>query len=342
VSAPAFRAAIVGIVLVAMPACLPGCLPKGALGRRDDVEADTYALALDVEVHTDGPVTIAPFHWMLAGTIAESYTRTFRDGSLGHLVRFEGMTGTVERPGAAPVPVPVALDGAFVELRAFPDGEVLKVSGVSRWVGEKGHVEALDLLWPVMCPHLPGSAREAADTFGTGWPAWASSAGLAVRSHLASRWSYAKEAGASHWRYTGDLLGTGGYVRGAGHAEGDVILGTGAARLAAHHFDWTRTVDTDWSTGAHVTQTWHATGRVEHRGTAAAPLLDASLAGDDLGADALPVRLRDGRVVEDPPVDLGATLPFLLLPDDLPEVDRAQVRATLVGAGRVDAEDARP
>jgi hypothetical protein len=52
--------------------------------------------------------------------------------------------------------------------------------------------------------------------------------------------------------------------------------------------------------------------------------------------------LRDGRAVQDHPVILAATTPFLLLPDDLPEPVRAGLRATLTGAGTVGGEDAPP
>ncbi|MDP2309959.1 MAG: hypothetical protein Q8P18_28330 [Pseudomonadota bacterium] len=314
---------------------LVGCLPKESLSRRDEVEADLYALALDMDVRTEG-LDLPPFRWHVDGTVAWSYTRTFRDGSLGHLVRLVDTSATIGRSGAtgapgAPVAVRGPADGALVELRAFPDGQLLAVTGGSAWTGGGDHLEVLDLLWPLLSPQLPSSRAEAAAPFVTSWPTWIEG-GPKVRTRLDASW---KTSNPSTWSYDGSLSGQGGYVAIAGQASGTVGLGTGAEspRLLSHTFDWSRVVTTTWAGGKTVKQDQHIVGSLRHAGRAPAPPLDMPIASDDVAADARALRLRDGRVVEDGPVDLASALPFLLLPDDLTPEEVARLRSAVTGAG---------
>lgn len=304
-------------LVVALLVC--GCLPKGALSRRDEVEAALYALALDVDVTTEG-APIAPFRWHVEGTVAWSYARTYRDGSMGHLVRFSDMRARVER-GEARVDVPVAFEDALIELRSFPDGEVLLVTGTSPYVGVDGHLELLDALWPGLSPHLPGSAEEAAK-HTTSWPAWVTG-GPRVRNRLVAAW----DRGRDTWSYDGALSAEGGYVSGSGTARGEIRLGDGDLRLAEHTFAWERATVTRWPTGSTITQTQKVTGRLAHTGAAPSPALDLPVGDADPVRDALPLRLVDGRTVRDAPVDLARTAPFLLVPDDLGPTERDAIRA---------------
>ncbi len=315
------------LALLAAGALLVGCLPKESLSRRDEVEADIYRLVLDMDVRTEG-LDVAPFRWHVEGDVGWSYTRTFRDGSFGHLVRLDGMSGSVSREGASAMPVPVPVDGALVELRSFPDGQVLAVTGTSPWTGSAGALEVLDVLWPTLSPHLPGSRAEAAAPFITSWPTWVEG-GPKVRTRLEASWAPTNGA----WTYTGTLDGQGGYVAVTGRAEGRVKLGEGETRLLSHTFDWSREVRTTWMGGRVLTQAQHIVGSLQHTGRAPAPPLDMPVASDDVAADARALHLRDGRRVEDRPVDLASSLPFLLLPADLPADELARLRAEVVGAG---------
>ncbi|MDP2315720.1 MAG: hypothetical protein Q8P41_22675 [Pseudomonadota bacterium] len=306
---------------------MASCLPKTSLTRRDEVDADLYALTMDMDVATIG-LDLPPFRWHVEGTVGVSYARTFRDGSMGHLVRLEGMTATVARNGGATQPVPAPFDGAYVELRAFPDGQLLAVAGASRWVGDAGHLEVLDVLWPALSPHLPSTRAEAGGPFITSFPTWVES-GPRLRTRLETTWTVAGDA----WSYAGTVRGEGGPVAVSGTAEGRVELGEGDTRIQAHAFDWSRAVTTTWSGGRQITQDQHIAGSLRHTGAAPAPLLDMPSGADDATADARPLHLRDGRVVEDRPVDLASALPFLLLPDDLPPAERARLRAEVAGAG---------
>jgi len=315
------RAALSAAILLA------GCLPKASLSRRDEASADRYALVVDVAVKTEG-LELPPFSWHLSGAVDWSFTRPFRDGSLGHLARFDGLTASTTRQGAAAVATPTPLSSAFVELRSFADGQLLAVSGASPWVGNPGHAELLDVLWPALSPHLPSSRAEAAEPFVTSWPTWVEG-GPKVRTRLEARYTPDGET----WGYSGTLAGVGGYVTVAGQASGTVELGEGAARLGAHLFDWTRTVTTVWAGGRRIVQTLHITGSLRHVGTVPASLLDMPVGAPDAASDARGLHLRDGRRAEDPPVDLTETLPFLLLPDDLPAEERARLGAEVTGTG---------
>jgi hypothetical protein len=306
---------------------LGGCLPKGALSRRDEALADRYSLALDVAVRTEG-LDLPPFVWHVEGAVDWSFTRAFRDGSLGHLARFDGLSATTTREGGPAVATPTPLDGAFVELRSFADGQLLAVTGASPWAGNPGHAEVLDVLWPALSPHLPSARADASAPLVTSWPTWVGG-GPKVRTRLEARYAPAGET----WAYTATLAGTGGYVTIAGQATGTVELGEGDARLGAHTFDWTRTVTTVWAGGRQIVQTQHLTGSLRHVGTVPAPLLDMPVGAPDAASDARALHLRDGRHAEDPPVDLTATLPFLLLPDDLPADVRARLGAEVAGTG---------
>lgn len=310
-------------VLALLVVALVGCLPKHSLSRRDEVGAALYALALDIDVTTEG-APVAPFRWHLDGQVAWSYTRTFRDGSMGHMVRFDGVRARVER-GEASVDVPVPFADGVFEVRAFPDGEILLVRGTSAWVGTAGHLELLDALWAGLSPHLPGSREEAA-SFTTSWPAWVTN-GPKVRNRMVATWTREGES----WRYAGRLEGEGGYVSSSGTAQGEVRLGEGDTRLLAHTFGWERATVTRWPTGAVVTQTFRVAGSLTHAGNAPSPALDIPLGEDDPRADALPLRLRDGRAVDDPPANIARLAPFVLLPDDLSAEEREALRAGISG-----------
>ena len=317
---------------------MAGCLPKQALSRRDEVGAESYALSVTTDVTSAGALTLEPFRWTLSGTLLTSYTRTFRDGSLGTLVRFSGVKSTISRGAGTPVSLPASLpaplEGAHFELRAFPSGELLRVSGLSAYVGRRGHAEVLDLVWAALSPHLPGKKQGDAPLI-TSWH-HALRGGPGVRTRMEAGWRPVRMAAGAGWQYEGTLEGNGGYVRSSGTTRGEITLGgQGDPRVVAHRFDVARSVETAWPTGARAIQGWNTTGELRHVGTADAPPLEMPVGEADAEADARSLRLRDGREVSDPAVDGIESLPYLLLPDDLTEEAVAAVRATLAGTGRL-------
>lgn len=324
----------IGIALAA------GCLPRGAIGTRESLEADVYALRVSVEVVTTGDVALEPFTWTIEGRLLSSHARTFRDGSLGRLVRWEGMTGRVERPGAPPKDVPVALDGAWMEMRAFPSGKVLSVEPLAPWAGTGGHAEVLDAIWPALSPEIPAlRVGESAD-HATSWPTWVRG-GPRVHTRMAARWQLLDRQGpVGTWTYAGDFAGEGGYVRATGRAEGQVELDASAPRLLAHRFVWTRTVETTWAQGARVAQAQRLEGELRHAGTAPAPAPEMALHVDDPASEAQPLTLPDGAVLPRAAAAPPGALPFLFVPDDLP--DSQAVGKELAAPGSMAPQEARP
>jgi hypothetical protein len=320
-------------LLLSATLLLSSCLPRQALSRRDEVEADRYRLSMELTVSTSG-VPLDPFVWRLEGDLGWSFTRSFRDGSLGHLVRFDGLQGQIERAGSVRA-VPAVLGEALFELRAFGDGEVLVVSGAPAWAGEAGHSEHLDLLWALLSPHVPGR-EDAGGGMVTSVPAWVDS-GPRVRTRLRSTWS---EDG-DRLRYAGDISSEGGGVRGAGTFQGELTLGGREARVRTHAITWSREWETRWP-GAAVTQQVDGRATLTWLGDEPAPPLDMPLGMDDRNADATPLRLRDGRTVTDPPSVPAGPFPFLLVPDDLPVEEREALRSALVGAGTMPGSEPRP
>ncbi|MFZ5475219.1 MAG: hypothetical protein ACOZNI_00465 [Myxococcota bacterium] len=313
------------------------CLPKEAIGRREDLEADRYRLEVSVATVTEGPAEVAPFTWRLEGDVLASWTRSFRDGSIGRLVRLEGITAKVERDGVAS-PAPAGLDGAFFELRAFPEGEVLKVGPLAPWAGGTAHVEVLDLLWPALSPAIPPLDPGESAPKTTSWPTALGSV-APVRNRLDTTWSLAgKGAGEATLRYVGrQTVG----ILGEGDVEGEVELDTRTPRLLSHALTARRAVRTQWPAGS-VLQRQDLRLSLRFVGTAPAPHAVAPAVADSPIADAAPLELSDGRAFPPAPEDALSRLPFVLLPDDLDEAARGAIRARLLDAGRVSPQETVP
>ncbi len=109
--------------MIGLGALLIGCLPHGALGRADAVQATRYALTVN-----DG----AP-EWLTL-----QYVRPYADGSAGWLVCLEA-------------------NQECAELRSFPTGEVLTTRGASRLpVAAQAKLAAV---WPLLSPRLDTDPR---------------------------------------------------------------------------------------------------------------------------------------------------------------------------------------
>lgn len=294
---------------------LAGCLPQGALGRGDALEADRYRFHVSIETTTAG-LDVPPFVWHVEGTLLSSFSRGFRDGSLGRLVRFEDVQARVERSGIrTDVPRP-GLDGAWLELRAFPAGQILTVGPLAPWTGRDGHLELLDFLWPALSPSAPALRVGASAPAEASWPI--AVAGLPpARARTSTRWTLLdRTGGAGHLSYTGELTISGGPMTARGEVSGEVHIDGGAARVVSHALRWRRVVRTVWPGERVVSQSQSIVVDLRLEGTAPAPAIDNPPQPDDPAADARPLRLADGREPSPAPLDPSAVLPFLLLPDD--------------------------
>ncbi len=317
-------------------AALAACLPPTAVSRRDEVPADAYSLSVQADVTTSGlpadAPPVAPFTYALRADVRVQWARTFRDGSIGRLVQFDAAEATVARDGGAPVPVPALIVGAWVELRTFDTGEVLSVGPIAPWAGTRGHLEALDVIWPTLSriPELASSAPGAAARRVGAMP-MVLSGGPRVRTTSTTDWTL-EQAGV--YRNEGYAHTSGGPIDAVAESSARVVVDIAAARLVEHDLTVDRVVRSRWPTGGTVEQAQRIV--LSLRWTGARPAIPlavpADLArGDDPIADAAPLRRADGREAPPDALDVRAALPFLLLPDDLPEETLEALRQSLVG-----------
>jgi hypothetical protein len=94
---------------------------------------------------------LQPAELSWSGTLEQSVSRRFRDGSQGDRVRFIEVS---RRSGAAP-PQPSELSGKSVELRSFNSREILSISLLDRLVGEPRQADLSLALWPALSPQVP-------------------------------------------------------------------------------------------------------------------------------------------------------------------------------------------
>ncbi len=118
------------------------------------------AIHLEAKFHTiatRGSERIASLEpWMdtactLDTTISLTPSRSFRDGSLGSVLAFEEAVLTDEGGRA----LPLTLAGRTVELRRFPDGEILDVNLADHVLGSDRLLGVFNLLFPLVSPFPP-------------------------------------------------------------------------------------------------------------------------------------------------------------------------------------------
>jgi hypothetical protein len=207
-------------------------------------------------------------------TISLTPNRTFRDGSLGSVLRFEKAT-LETRDGA---PLPLMLEGRTVELRRFPDGEILDVDLAEHVMDSDRLVGVFDLLFPLVSPFPPELPTDGVkvhrvvlwpllDDQRNGW-----------YQRVESDWMLAGiepvgDRKAHRLEYEGPWTGEGKDPVGTvpvrlssrGHAAGVIWYDADTLDLVAQEFHWRRQVS--WIAGrgeaaATVTQDQDFSGRV--------------------------------------------------------------------------------
>jgi hypothetical protein len=202
----------------------------------------------------------------LQGAAERSWTRAFRDGSNGYLIRWVGLQEATQEDGPwAPSP----LSGRSVELRTFADGELLQIREVDHVAGAPRHGDSLDVLYPLLSPVVPNLAVGQTGRRRSGWP-FVVSRSASWRNDLEADWTLVDSTdGVAHVTYTGVLSGT-GYDRRhgmevvvSGTATGEVWMREGDAVPLRHTFEWERQVTATYgNTGATVVQTQSYTGEI--------------------------------------------------------------------------------
>ena len=211
---------------------------------------------------------------VLDTTISLTPSRTFRDGSLGSVLRFEEATLST-RDGTA---LPLTLAGRTVELRRFPDGEILDVDFADHVIASDRLVGVFDLLFPLVSPFPPDMPKDGVTVPRTiSWPVldeqrngwyqradteWRLAGTEAIDDREAVRLEYV-----GPWTGQGkDAVGTVPVgLSSRGHASGVLWYDATTNDLVAQTFHWRRQVR--WTAGrgemaATVVQDQDFTGRV--------------------------------------------------------------------------------
>lgn len=208
----------------------------------------------------------------LWGTVERSEAREFRDGSIGHLVRF----GEVETATSADGPRSRSeLSAKSIELRTFGDGEILDIDLLEHISGPPRYGDTFDVLLVALSPVVPQVAEGAEAWRRLSWP-FLLEKGQGARTSLSATWrneGVREVAGQQEVAvaYQGPLEGKGedNRFRGAlaisGQAEGRVVLELPRARVLEHTFSWERTLDYRFP-GADVAQRQQVRGRLVREG----------------------------------------------------------------------------
>lgn len=156
-----------------------GCVPKDTPPAAADDGVERFKVNVQAAVSAEGTESLPDELAALLGgytvaadfVIEKALAREFRDGSLGYRVHFAEATATVQRGPGAAAPVALSLAGRTVELRAFPDGELLDVDLVSHVVGAERLMDVLDVVFPAISPAPPQPLAATAErTRAIHWP----------------------------------------------------------------------------------------------------------------------------------------------------------------------------
>jgi len=200
-------------------------------------------------------------------------TRKFRDGSYARLVRFK-RAEMVQGTGEAQAALSIDLAGRTVELRTFPDGEILDISWGEKVAGQGRYLDVFEVVFPALSPAAPAIAEGESVKSRIIWP---------FRKAKALRWDNivdtvwenhgrveVGETDAWKLSYSGPW-GTEGQTRrtvppqkleAKGMADGTVHFDRRTSDLVDHRFVWSRTVTVQGRTGI-LSQEQHFEGHVE-------------------------------------------------------------------------------
>ena len=135
--------------------CLWGCAHRPAAARTQ-VHEHVYRVRIDAEVgdvqlvHDESAVrSIA--HLTLDTVVSLNDVRVFRDGSVGKKAVFE--SAELVKNGA--IVKDFELAGRAVEIRTFPDGEILAISWMEKVAGPGRMLDVFEVIFPALSPAAP-------------------------------------------------------------------------------------------------------------------------------------------------------------------------------------------
>ncbi len=180
-------------------------------------------------------------------------TRRFADGSYGRLMHVDGAQIT-RTDGSQTVNIENQLTGRSVELRTFPDGEILDISWGEKVAGQGRYLDVFDVVFPAVSPAAPSLADGERAKRSLIWP---------LRQSKMFRWDNTVEASwlnegpvdildVPAWalRYDGEWF-TKGVTREArpprqwdasGQSNGTIHFAQDGSDMIEHRLDWRRTV----------------------------------------------------------------------------------------------------
>lgn len=200
-------------------------------------------------------------------------SRAFRDGSYGRLIHVESANLSQKTDGALS-PLEGHLVGRTVELRTFPDGEILDISWADKVAGPSRYLDVFEVIYPALSPAAPSISEGEAVKQRIIWP---------FRQENELRWDNIVDAvwrnhgqdnirQVETWRlsYEG-AWGTEGKTRRAsparewkasGKAKGTAHFDRRSSDLVSHSIDWSRVVTVAGVAGK-LTQSQQFSGSVE-------------------------------------------------------------------------------
>ena len=172
--------------------------------------------------------------------------RRFVDGSVGQRVKIEEGSLSVDS-----LPYDdLQLTGRSLELRTFPDGEILTLGWVDRWAGPHRFMEVFEVVFPAISPAPPSLRKGETSSRRIIWP-FLGERRLRWDSAVDARWKnhgYEERGEFESWRLTYDgpwrihgehRSGPGAIkVTAAGRADGEVWFDTASGNMRTHRFSW--------------------------------------------------------------------------------------------------------
>lgn len=280
-----------------------GCLPPDALSRQTELPSQRYELQATMGVQTHNP-ELAAFAWQLKGLVDVGYARTYRDHSIGSLVQFSEASSRVDG-----VEVESGLKDLRIELRSFDRGEVLALVGADAGVGQKKHLEALDVLWPALVPKVEVAGKKL--QLLTSWPVtenW-----RLGRTQMVANGSLLTTRHQTNLSWEGQLHQEDAIVSREGTVKVEAVVDRDEARTLSAHWVVERRVEPHWRNGPQQVQ--HLELTLKLLGPAPPLPIVPPAAQDSRYADALPLVLSDGTALQHPEVHIEEALPFLVFPD---------------------------
>ena len=178
-------------------------------------------------------------------------TRAFRDGSYGRNIYIDSVS---VQTGSDAQPIATQLRGRSVELRTFPDGEILDIAWSDKVAGDGRYLDVFEMVYPAVSPSAPTISEGDIIKQRIIWP---------FRIENSMRWDNIVDA---IWRNHGKSEVTGGETwllsyegawgtegktrrmlpkqewKGRGAAKGDVHFDKKTSDLVRHSMNWSRVV----------------------------------------------------------------------------------------------------